>query len=1103
MGWLVVAAKVVGAFLTANTLTGMIVRTVLLTAAQIGLSRTKKPKQQHQPDQGLELTKRIVVDHPIEVLFGETATPGSLSWWGIRGTNNDYFEQVLWLSDQSCDSVVGVDGDGQALTFSSSLIAGYAACTSHYLDEAGNPCLWIKVYLGDPDQLADADLVANYDEITTDFRGRHKTYAITRMKWNRDAYPQGEPSLLFRMRGVPVYDPRLDSTVLGGSGAHRSEDASTWTWSANDGLVSGQYTSGFFVNGKLLCGMGFDRARIPDAELIASANECEEQVTLDAGETEDRYRAGGSFLVGKNGRTHSANIQMLLDAMDGELDDGAGRAIRFLPGGERAPTGVVIAWSDIVATGEIQLEPDLEPAEKINGIDGAFTDPASAYELGDVPLRQPAAYVAADGGQEFTASPTLLAVNSYTQAQRVLKRKLEKARAPRRVSLMLPLVYARFQKGDRVAFDSELVARLNLPETSWRVEQRPSITPNLAVSFVFREHPDAIGNWTPSTDELARSASSLAGPGIPVLALTGVNIAAVELSEGAARIPVIRLSWTAGDPRVTVSVQCVRLDGDDVPVVPAQSIAGATPASNSEIDLQVVPGGKYKVLYALRYGGRFASLTTVSASITATGNLEPTGINGVAAANIAAVADDGTLTPAEKNLIVPYLQGLLGEQTALEARAAAYSVSTATYTAAVDALSTYLAALTSPVLWSELTGNTTIIAADWVANIQAVQLAKDALVDVVETASGRGNVSVISGLIGGIGTGDGTAIGNGLVSIGSDGVLAGAGGGTVTLPGIGGGALASLDNVTLALVTDAGGLASLDDITLALVTDSGGLASVDYVRAGVDVRANDGVTVLADADLRNSLQEWTDLQAIPANLAALTGSEGINNASVSIGSDGVLAGAGGGAVTLAGIGGGALAVLDNITVSLITDAGALAGKNSIAAADLDANAVTVLGNNKAVDEVPTSGSPTTSSSLSLVSVSVTLAAGDEVAIRGDFSRIDFRSIAAPYVRVLNTSTVYEMDAFIRLKRGSTVLASTPLRDATDPINVNSDTPWHVDIDNISEFLVSENDDAHGGGVVTYSIVVETFRTGAATALNADFYYEHLGRHIAVLGVKDR
>jgi hypothetical protein len=624
-----------------------VILTALATSAlSYGLSKIFKPKSpQAAPDQGLDLVKRIVTDHPIEVMFGEMATPGNLMWWGVRGADNEYLEQVICLSDYTCDSIQTVYGDGKALTFSSSLTDGYAPCTSHYEDEDGNPCLWIKVFLGDPDQTADSDLVSNYSEITANFRGRGRAYAITRMKYNRDAYPAGEPTLLYVMRGAPVYDPRLDTTVTGGSGTHRSDDSTTWEWTANPALIAAQYMQGWSLNDSVHCGMGYSRTRIPDADLIASANECEESVTLVGGGSEYRYRASGSFLVGKSGRSHGSNIELVLAACDGELDDGSGREFRILPGVERDAVSLTVAWDDIITTGAIQVEPSLEPAERINSVLGQFTDPAANYQLGDIPLRQVAAYVAADGGQEYYDEPTILAVTSNTQGQRILKRRMERARAEYRVSLSLPMTYARLEKGDRVTFDATLTARLRLPDTKWRVEQRPTLTPGLMCEVIFREHPDTIGDWTPATDELSVTTTSLTGSIIASLALSSVTASVVSLTQDGTSVPAIRVSWTVTDPRVHVAVLLTRLDGGSppAPVSPLQFLSGRALGAEGSIDVVVVSGGQYLVQYRTLFGGRVSGMTTIEAALTANTASIPAGtVGGLGAVAVLDTIDLGS-----------------------------------------------------------------------------------------------------------------------------------------------------------------------------------------------------------------------------------------------------------------------------------------------------------------------------------------------------------------------------------------------------------------------------------------------------------------------------
>src|ERR1043166_4977171 len=109
-----------------------------------------------------------------------------------------------------------------------------------------------------------------------------------------------------------------------------------------------------------------------------------------------------------------------------------------------------------------------------------------------------------------------------------------------------------------------------------------------------------------------------------------------------------------------------------------------------------------------------------------------------------------------------------------------------------------------------------------------------------------GNVLTTSGTYGVV---------NGAVTIGANGALSGAGGGQVTI----------------------GGLGYTGDLNATL----GGVWSVN-------------------------------ITGRPSNLAALSGSEGIQNTLVSIGSNGAIAGAGGGQVTLPGLGAGSLATLNTI-----------------------------------------------------------------------------------------------------------------------------------------------------------------------------------------------
>lgn len=98
------------------------------------------------------------------------------------------------------------------------------------------------------------------------------------LKWDKDGkrFPGGQmPTIGAIWKGVKVYDPRLDSTYPGGSGAHRITDESTWAYSRNPALHALAYAYGRYVNGKKVFGVDLGAAAIDLASAAAWANVCD------------------------------------------------------------------------------------------------------------------------------------------------------------------------------------------------------------------------------------------------------------------------------------------------------------------------------------------------------------------------------------------------------------------------------------------------------------------------------------------------------------------------------------------------------------------------------------------------------------------------------------------------------------------------------------------------------------------------------------------------------------------------------------------------------------------------------------------------------------
>lgn len=97
-------------------------------------------------------------------------------------------------------------------------------------------------------------------------------------KWSKKGkrFTGGQiPAVGSILKGVMVYDPRLDSTYPGGSGGHRINDENTWTYSTNPALHALTYAYGRYINGFKVFGVDLGGAAINVAHIACWANVCD------------------------------------------------------------------------------------------------------------------------------------------------------------------------------------------------------------------------------------------------------------------------------------------------------------------------------------------------------------------------------------------------------------------------------------------------------------------------------------------------------------------------------------------------------------------------------------------------------------------------------------------------------------------------------------------------------------------------------------------------------------------------------------------------------------------------------------------------------------
>ncbi|MEB3067270.1 hypothetical protein, partial [Parvimonas micra] len=260
--------------------TSAILAAVLTVAITVAATMLMGKRKNSNANQGQELKLKLDPTMPRQVAVGLTATGGSLVWSFTYTDNNKkpnrYLVRIIDLSDIPIDGVNDILVEGTPLSFAGDVHTGFQACTSAYRAKNGAACMWVKVHKGGPDQAADNELVAMSGGVwTNQHKGKNIAYAIVKMDYDPDAFPNGEPGLVFIVRGASCYDDRADDTMPDGSGTQRLNDPTTWKYTRNASVITAQVLRGFYSAGVLMFGAQAEARDLYAPMLQAAHNECD------------------------------------------------------------------------------------------------------------------------------------------------------------------------------------------------------------------------------------------------------------------------------------------------------------------------------------------------------------------------------------------------------------------------------------------------------------------------------------------------------------------------------------------------------------------------------------------------------------------------------------------------------------------------------------------------------------------------------------------------------------------------------------------------------------------------------------------------------------
>lgn len=467
-------------------------------------------------------TLTIGANLPTPYAMGRTFLPGSLvhraAWGGtVDGVPNPYMANTQVLTLGPIDGIESVLADFAPLT-----LDGSGAASGHY---AG--FLWVKTQLGAlPESAA---LAANFSG-EPNWGSGYKLSGVAALKATLKfdkkgkVYSSGEPSIGVVARGVKVYDPRLDSTYPGGSGAHRVNDEATWGYSTNPALHAATYAIGRFRNGILAIGGGLPADSIDWPMVVEWANLCG---------ANDWTISGTVFEPGDKW----ANLKAIAEA-GGAEPVFAGGLLSFKLNAPRVAIDTISV--DDLAGAVPPLAACKPYAERFNSVIARYRSEAHKWEFVQTDAYEVAGFITADGERK-SEEVQLDLVADKDQAAQLAAYRLHNSRETEPFSLVLKPRFYEYRPGQCLT--------VNLPEFAAPFDAMIiGRTPDPASMTVTLE----LESETASKHALALAATGTAPPAATLV--TGIDrdlIAQVtDLPFGYGTL-AIRNASLGGDPDLT------------------------------------------------------------------------------------------------------------------------------------------------------------------------------------------------------------------------------------------------------------------------------------------------------------------------------------------------------------------------------------------------------------------------------------------------------------------------------------------------------------------------------------------------------------------------
>lgn len=408
---------------------------------------------------------------PHEYVYGTVRKGGTITYLESTGASNKFLHIILTLAGHEVNSIGNIYIDDQIATLDGS---GFVTSQSWASK------IRIVKYTG-AQTTAPALLLAESNQINSTFIGNGIAYLYIRLEYDQDVFPNGIPMFTAIVQGKKVYDPRTTSTAF----------------SANAALCIRDYITDT---------RGLGDASVNDTTFSASANVCDENVTLAVGGTEKRYTMNGIINADQ---TPNDILQQMMTCCAGTTFWGQGDW--QLKVGYYTTPVKTFTLNDL--RGPIQLQTRQSMGSIFNSVIGTFNDAAQGYITVDYPKLYSGTFLAEDNGVDSPIDLALPFTTSAASAQRISKLTLFRGREQMTLTADFGMAGFQVQVGDIVAFTNDRYGwtAKEFEVVGWRfyADQDGG---DLRVNLELRETSSAAFDWSAEESAIISNNTNLPSP---------------------------------------------------------------------------------------------------------------------------------------------------------------------------------------------------------------------------------------------------------------------------------------------------------------------------------------------------------------------------------------------------------------------------------------------------------------------------------------------------------------------------------------------------------------------------------------------------------------